>query len=473
MSWIVLGALVAPLEVSASGLDAPAIGPAAGHPARAEGMMVWHNPAMLSFAPERQQLIGGALVAGTIRYTRERRAIYQREDSLNFAEPIDARDIDLSKRGFADASEANPLAPVPTGALVWPLAGGLTLGLGAYAPYAAIVDYGPGAQQWALKDATILTTYITPALSWRTLDDTFSVGVGFSYVLGYASLNRVQDFAALDDVGRALAGPPINQDNSFGASAPPSVRELSTMARPVSLEDAWAHGLTFHVGVAWRPHPDWTIGATYRHGAPMDFLGRFTLDMDDPFFTGDLESQGLRYPSQVRGDASLSINLPSSADVGVDWRIGERGGASVKAGWTRWSAVRSFDVRLSSAQLAQPMLGLPSTAQLRIERAWVDTMSLEVSGRFGLAQGWSGRASAGYQSSASPDETIDAASPDGDRLLASVGVVTQLSERWSLIADVGWQSILSRSVVGSRHDLGNGTYQLTLYTAGLYAGWTF
>jgi long-chain fatty acid transport protein len=56
------------------------------------------------------------------------------------------------------------------------------------------------------------------------------------------------------------------------------------------------------------------------------------------------------------------------------------------------------------------------------------------------------------------------ASPDGDRIVGAIGAGYELSERWSILGDFKMQRILPRTVTASINDLGNGTYNLALYS---------
>ncbi|HEU4534979.1 MAG TPA: outer membrane protein transport protein, partial [Polyangiaceae bacterium] len=234
-------ALARPDAALAQGLTAPNVGTSASSPTTLDPAATHWNPAALGFLEEPTGLGGLSLIVGDVRFRRERRATYQRQDSFDFALPIDPSSTDPAKTGRAPEARSTPIAPSGGLFLALPLPRQrLVVGLGLYVPYAALVSFEPGgAQRWAVDEALVTATYVTPSLAWRPRDD-LSVGVGVSFVRGLAELSRTQDFASVPELGRALAGPPVGQPNDFGANAPPGVRELDVMARRFVLQGAWA-----------------------------------------------------------------------------------------------------------------------------------------------------------------------------------------------------------------------------------------
>jgi long-chain fatty acid transport protein len=447
----------------AQALTAPNVGTSASGPAVADPAAVHWNPGMLGFLEGPQLLVGAGLIVGDVSYERNRRATYQRADSLSFSLPVSPAAIDAGKSGKAPVARATPVAPLASLFASLPLGNRLTAGLGVYAPYAAALKFEPdGAQRFALQDATIAALYVTPAISWRPIDE-LSIGVGASYVLGFAQLSKIQDFAALDDVGTALARPPISQRNGFGQSADPAVRELNVMARPIQLKNAIAHSFTFNAGAALRPAPGTTLGLTYQHSVPMTFNGKFTLDMNDDFFTQDLATQGLAYKPKIEGDATLKFTLPRAVILGAAQELTDAFSLALMLQYTWWSQVQAFDVAVQSPDLAQPKLGLPDTSAISLPRRWRNTIAAELTGLFKASKVVALWLVGGYRSAASPDATIDAASPDGDRIVGAVGGSYALSEKVTALADFKAQVMLPRTVEASELDLGNGTYNLRIY----------
>ncbi len=457
--------------IFAQALTSPNVGTGLSGAATVDPAAVWWNPGLLGFIDRPTVLLGGSLIVGDIEYTRVRRATYQRSDALGFALPVPPENVDPSRTGTAPTATANPIAAAPTAFLSVPIAVGssrIVASLGVYSPYAALLTFDPdGAQKWALQAATIVTAFVTPSITWR-ISDAVSIGAGASYVFGFAELARVQDFATLGDVGAALSRPPISQRNDFGPSAPPGVRELDVMARPIRLRRMTASGFTFNAGIAIRPTRDLIIGLSYQHSTEMTFAGRFELDLNDPFFTRDLASQGLQFPARVEGEATLSFPLPRAIRAAVSWQATPKLGFGVNGEYVTWSMVESFDGRVRSPQLAQPQLGLADTTQLSLPRRWNDTIAVEATGRYSISDRVMLWLTGGYHSSASPDATIDVASPDGDRVVAALGARIRVDDRWTLYGDAEVQTIIPRTVVGSDYDLGNGEYHLTLVNLGAH-----
>jgi long-chain fatty acid transport protein len=89
---------------------------------------------------------------------------------------------------------------------------------------------------------------------------------------------------------------------------------------------------------------------------------------------------------------------------------------------------------------------------------------VEASARFRPTDRMVLSATLGYMSSASPDKTVDTASPDGNRLIGGIGGGFNVTERVALYGDARFQGILPRTVTTSDYDLGNGTYKLFLAT---------
>jgi long-chain fatty acid transport protein len=460
---LVLGVALVPGRSVASGLDSPAVGSLLSGPLTVDPAAVFHNPGTLGFQAAPALLVGAGLVVGGVEVVRERRGNYQSPETLRFQTPVPEADLAPELTGRADASGATPVAPLGDAFFTAGLGEtGVTLGLGAYAPYAALVDFpDDGAQRFAVQDATIIVGHVTAAVGVRA-NEHFGLGAGVSYVLGTAAISKIQDFGALSDFADGLARPPVSQANGFGPDAPTELRELDVLARPVSLRDATAHGVTFNLGAYVRPTPAWDLAMTYQHGANLDFEGRFTLDMDDDFFTGDLAHVGLQYAPRVDGDATVNFRLPMRIGLAAGYAPSRDFRLELRGQFVTWSDMDAMRIELRSPGLAQPALGLPPYSEVALPRRWQDTVSVAALGRFAFTRAFALVGLLGYDSPASPDATIDASSPDGHRLTFGLGAQYSLTQHTSLVGDARLATLLPRAVTDSNDDLGNGTYSLTL-----------
>ncbi len=462
-SLAVLAVLTTSATARASGRDAPMVGSGQSGPTTRDGAAVHWNPANLAYM-KRGEFFGGLmLVAGDIRYQRNYTGTYQTPDTLQFKSPISPENVDPMKSGFAEQVKANPVAPLGNIFVVLPpIKNRLVFGLGLYVPYGAPLKFdrnGPQALQ--LQQAFIVASNITASAGVR-LHDIVSIGAGVSYVLGFAELAKLQDFGSVKEFGEGLDK--LGQDNDFGPDAPTEVRELGTLSRPIALKRAFSHGVTFNVGITVNPTPKLSLALTYQHGTRMNYKGKFAIDMNDPFFTQDLAPQGLKFKPLVTGDASLQFNLPKRITLGASYDFNPKWRVDGFIQYVRYSEVDSFKVTTSSPDLAQPKLGIGTTLNVVLPRNWKDTVWVEGSVRFRPTTRLLTSATLGYQSPASPDKTVDTASPDGHRIIGGVGGGFEVTQRVVLYADARFQGIVPRTVTGSDYDLGNGKYKLFLAT---------
>ena len=368
-----------PGTAHASGFDVPTVGAVTSSPTTADPSAVHFNPAMLSGLDRLTIQSGLMLLGGDVRYTRDRRAAYQYEDGLELLSPVAPGALDPSKTGRAGTVSTQPIAPGGYFFMGGPvIPGRFWLGGGLSAPYAAVLDLPEdGPQRWQVVDATLLVTKVSLAAAVR-VHPRVSLGATVSYAGTLLEMYRVQDFAALDAISDALASPPINQDNGLGADAQPDVRELETLSRPTWLRGTLGHSATFQAAVSVRAGRALDLALHYEHGIRVRARGRFTIDMDDPFFTDDLEAQGLDFPARVEGDATVRFTLPGRLTLGVGGPVHPRVRLDGVVSWARWSQLDAFDLALSSSDFEQPALGLGATQRARIVRDFQDAVDLRV-----------------------------------------------------------------------------------------------
>lgn len=455
--------LFAASEARASGLDAPMIGSGQSGPTTRDGAAVHWNPANLAYMKKGEFFGGLMLVVGDIRYQRNYTDVYQTPDTLEFKSPISPGNVSGMKSGYGPESRANPIAPLGNIFIVLPpIKKRLVFGIGAYVPYGAPLKFPRnGPQAYQLQQAFIVAAHVTASAGLK-INDYVSLGAGVSYVLGFAELAKLQDFGSVQEFHDGLEK--LGQANDFGPNAPTQVRELSTLGRPIAIKKALSHGVSFNVGVTINPTKKFTIALVYQHGANMRYRGKFAIDMNDPFFTQDLAAQGLKFKPLVQGDAEIAFKLPKRITLGLSYDFNEKWRVDGFVQYVRYSETDAFNVTTRSPDLVQEKLGIGDTLSVVLPRNWKDTVWVEASGRYRPTNRVLLSATLGYQSPASPDSTIDTASPDGHRLIGGIGGGFDITERVGLFGDARFQGIIPRTVTGSDNDLGNGKYKLFLAT---------
>ncbi|MEO8179841.1 MAG: outer membrane protein transport protein [Deltaproteobacteria bacterium] len=466
--------LATPRLSHASGLDAPQVGSAQSGPVSNDAAAVWWNPGWLGHLKHTELLLGVGLVFGSIGYQRELRGQYQYRDNLDFAEPIAISDLDPTQTGKQQRVHDVPLGAAPDLFFAIPAIGDrLALGAGVSLPYLASFSFPKqGPQRFAGESLFLAVPHATAALAFR-LTEILSIGVGVSYVFGVLSLSKTQDFGALDSFSEILARAPISQANDFGASAPSSVRELDVLARPLKIDAAIAHAVSFNVGAALQPSEKLALGLVYHHGTDLSFHGKFRLDMNDEFFTQDLASQGLQYDPIVSGKSVIQMRLPHRMTLGASYQLARRFALDGFASYVFYQDFDKIRIRLDSAGLAREALGVGNTVDQDLARNWKGVVLAELNGRLDATDTLRLSLTAGYHSPASPDATIDIISLDGQRLILGAGLAYRFTERAALLADVEGQFLVPRHVSSSDYDLGNGTYRLFLGAFTLHGQFLF
>ena len=458
----------------ASGFDAPTIGSAQSGPVARDAAATWWNPGRLTALESTEFQVGLGVIVGAASFNRDIRSEHQYEDNLDFATPVATGDLDPNKFGKQGKVRTIPVGPAFDAYLAIPaIRDRLVFGLGVGIPYVAVLDYPTqGPQRFAGQSILLATPHTTLAAAVK-LHRVVSIGAGVSYVLGTLSLSKVQDFGEVDTLGQGLAQPPIGQANDFGANAPPEVRELEVLARPVEITQAFGHGVSFHAGLSLQPTAKLALGLVYHHGARMTFRGKFRLDMDDDFFTQDLAAQGLQYPATVTGKARVQLRLPKRITLAAGYQVAPKVAIDGFASYVTYQDFDQISIRFSAPELAQPTLGIGENVDQVLVRNWKGTVNTEINARISATKKLLVSVTAGYNSPASPDSTLDVFSPDGHRLILGTGMVYRFTDRAALLADLEGQFLIPRTNTDSDFDLGNGTYNLFIGAFTLHGQFRF
>lgn len=208
-------------------------------------------------------------------------------------------------------------------------------------------------------------------------------------------------------------------------------------------------GVDGEFGVAWKPHPDWQFGLTYRLESRVESDGRAKGDISAqvPAFT-----QG-----DYRYDAEVINKFPQRASAGASWRFHPKFRAIAQVDWIDWSsAFDQLPVILSNGNNAELNAFAGSDAitdyvPLNWRDSWIGHLGFEYiySEELRLRTGYS------YGRSPVPDGTLTPLTAVIPEHTIAAGL-NYAQERYSV--DFGWQWNLPKERNVGTSDLLSGEY---------------
>lgn len=327
--------------------------------------------------------------------------------------PLDARWGAAAGTTFPEVSDTETLFPKNVFVAVssdfglddWTFAAGVygPSGIGSH----SYPDYGP--QSFLLSRMDIDVRYYSLAVAWQ-LPGTVAVGLTLQWVDG----NHLEYRLVTDSTSTTTLTP---------LPDPTSTQLLSTL----HLEDRV--GATAILGVWWAPLPFLEVGLSGRViPVPLSLQGGVTVDKPT-LVTEDVTARTeVTIPAQVRGGVRYVHRL-------ADGR--ERFDVELDVVWENWSAVDAFDLDFEGAISGQKV------ADLRIARAWRDTVSVRLGGDVAV---WPGhltlRAGGFWESAATPTNYTHLDFPSWQRGGVGLGV----TGTWAGVSvTVGWLHVFQES----------------------------
>ena len=212
--------------------------------------------------------------------------------------------------------------------------------------------------------------------------------------------------------------------------------------------EGWSVG--YNVGVLWQPGEKFSFGATFRSETTVNFDG-----------TTEMEQQPIIRPTRLA--ASMEMNFPLTAVVGVSYRPTAKWNLEVNADYTDWSSLGALSIK----QRGTPPF--PVQQNIAVNMHWQESWMFTAGATRYLAGGW--HVSAGYvfNQNSVPDTYYSPLAADLDRHFFSVGAGRK-GKRFDF--DIAYQFGYGppRTVVGSdppsqpgfaANQNGDGTYDFT------------
>jgi long-chain fatty acid transport protein len=346
----------------------------------ADPTTIFHNPAGLTALSGVSVEASGDLVL---------------PDIVHFRRPV--RDPSTgATTSFAPVSNQNRLAAIPFLGASAAISPDLAVGLAAYVPFGATLDFpAAGAQRFVVTRVALRALAVGPALAWR-VTPRLSLGVHLSY------LNAAMELRQHNALPFVTGDPEATPDPAPGV-------EGETV---IDAHDPFSLGAT--LGLQWRDER-FTVGASVMTPTTLDLSGDVTVT--NPAIA-EIEGR----PAGRRADqVHLSMPLPLIARLGILLRPHPRAALALDVNWQRWSTARSL--RLDFAQ-EPPLLLTPGATlyDVTLENRWRDTLAVRAAVNLTpFAFPLELRTGLLYDQSPVDDRHYDLLTPDADKLGVAVG----------------------------------------------------
>ncbi len=278
----------------------------------------------------------------------------------------------------------------------------LTAGVAFYSPFEATVEWKdgfPGA--FSNRRFDLSTLSITPSLAVK-LSDTFSIGVGLSYITSDVVFERT-----LFDIRSrtALAQELVNQ------GIPAVVSDIPTNGSQII--NGEATDFAFNIGFRLQPNDRLAFGLTYRSGTELSYELEDTSVVFNVPATGNPSIDFFMSQQFPSGRAETALDLPDLVALGIFHRLSDRMDWEFDLTITRWSTFETFPLNYLSNTLFLVDENIP--------KVWDDSISLRLGAQFHITERWDFRTGIFFDETPIPDQTYDPSFPGGDRISGQLG----------------------------------------------------
>lgn len=317
-----------------------------------------------------------------------------------------------------DPEMKNMVYPLPYFYATAPYGDRLGFGLAVNVPYGLTTEWD---EDWIGKYYAVKTelkpVFITPSVSYK-VTDWLSLGVGAQIAYAEAKLEK---------------------------SVSPKVPGLKT-----TLEgDDAAYG--YVLSMLFKPHKDWSVGATYRSEVCFDLEGNARYNMAIPgFFSSDMELP-LRLPA--------TVNLGVSTTAIKDWKF------SADILFTYWNSYESLDFYYEKAP------GTGKAGLVRNPKDWDDTYAIKIGAEYALRPDIALRAGYIFDRTSIDDQFRDPSLPTNDMHYFAFGAAYTYRQ---FTFEGGYTYLISEDAKTSPYTKGlTGTYEGGANIFNFGARWAF
>jgi long-chain fatty acid transport protein len=348
-----------------------------------------------------QFLVDGSWVHFTADYTRAA--------NLQQIDPNTGQVVGTYRQTFPTVSGTTPFLPIPTLAVAFKPHRDWVVGIGVWAPYAALTTYPdtvgappasqPGPQRYSLLslDGSLLS-FVGAGAAWAPIKQ-LRLGATVGMLTGVFK-TRVSFAGCVPE--RFLCAP---EEPSWDVLSQLSVGPIFAP--------------TGSLGAIWIPHPSWRVGASVQ--LPVYVRSHATLSTRLP------ATPAFERAAQQGDGASVSFDLPWTARAGVEMRAVDHLRLELSFAFDRWSMHDAITITPDHIALTN-VAGFPQTYYIppvTLPRNFQDTGSVHLGGEYHIDGpgnlGWDVRAGASFETSAIPNGYLSVLTVDQAKITGALG----------------------------------------------------
>lgn len=305
-----------------------------------------------------------------------------------------------------------------------------TVGIGVFNPFGLGSEWPDGWIGKSLAGKTELRTfYFNPTVAYK-VNEYFSVGVGFSYVISSVSYVLATDIPQL-------------------AASLPAIPN-----QKINLEGTGDPGFTYNFGFQFKPNDVFSFGFSYRHSVELNFSGDLTfpnLPASPPYTT--------LFPS---GKGKAQLIMPYDMRMGVSVNATKNLTINADLMFVGWESYKNFVVDFEKNSSVWPDLLIP--------KQWESSFGLKLGGEYRIKD-LALRAGYVYDGSPIPSKYMDPSLPGANRNEFTLGVGYQFTP--NIRADAAYQFIAFSNTISDSKIPFNGKYENSTNLFGFNLGFNF
>jgi long-chain fatty acid transport protein len=308
----------------------------------------------------------------------------------------------------------------------------IAFGVGFFAPYGLGTEW---PEDWVGRYLAVKTDlqsfYINPTVAYR-INDQFSIGAGFSYIIGNVELNqRVPTYSTL------LPPTPATNDGY------------------VTLKGDGT-GFSFNAGVLYKATEQVALGLSYRSLATIEYEG-------DAIFT-EMQALNSFFPG---GTGKTELPMPADLKAGVAFMANENLTVEADFEYVFWNAYKELKLDIPDGP-DFPLTGEPLQTASVDKKDYKNSYLVRLGGEYRMEK-LALRLGFVYDMTPVPDESLEPLLPDADRLEGIIGLGYQFSPKFRVDAAYQYIKASERSVSNPPNEF-PGTYNNTANLFGLTLG---